>query len=84
MVSCRWLVMIRVLLVVLAAVLIQGCGLKADPSPRRTQALGAVTDVRFYEERGGGGLYSPARYHAMKLQASSGPGNVSEHSKDSI
>lgn len=40
-------------LVLMTVVLIQGCGLKADPAPRRIQPLKPVTDIRLQEEAGG-------------------------------
>jgi len=53
MVRRNWLWMLGAALVLMTAALIQGCGLKADPAPRRIQPLKSVTDVRLQEEAGG-------------------------------
>jgi hypothetical protein len=45
--------MLGAVLVLMTAVLIQGCGLKADPAPRRIQPLKPLTDIRLQEESGG-------------------------------
>jgi hypothetical protein len=42
-----------VVLILMMAFLVQGCGLKADPAPRRIQPLKPLTDVRLQAEAGG-------------------------------
>jgi hypothetical protein len=46
-------VTLGVAMVLMTAILIQGCGLKADPAPRRIQPLKPVTDIRLQEDAGG-------------------------------
>lgn len=84
MVSCRQLVALRVLSAVLAAVLMQGCGLKADPSPRYSQPLKAATEVQSYEKTDNGSLPRIGRHPVGNLPVLKNPGDVPEQTEDSI
>jgi hypothetical protein len=84
MVRCRWFVTLCVILVALTAVLIQGCGLKADPSPRRIQPLMGATDIRLHTETGGGVPCGSDRHHAAVRLDSRGPVIVSEQSEHMV
>jgi hypothetical protein len=53
MVRRNWLVTLGAALVIMTAVLIQGCGLKADPAPRKIQSLKPVTEFRLQQAAGG-------------------------------
>jgi len=53
MVRRNWLWTLGATLVLMTAILIQGCGLKADPAPRRIQSLRPVTDIRLQQATGG-------------------------------
>jgi hypothetical protein len=65
MVRCNWLWTFGAALVLVTAVLIQGCGLKADPAPRRIQSLMPVTEIRL--QQAAGGIFE---YDAMRIYAS--------------
>jgi hypothetical protein len=49
MVRCNWLWTFGAALVLMTAALIQGCGLKADPAPRRIQSLVPPTEIRWQQ-----------------------------------
>lgn len=53
MVRRNWLWTFGAALVLMTAVLIQGCGLKADPAPRRIQPLKPLADLKLQEKAGG-------------------------------
>jgi hypothetical protein len=53
MVRRNWLWTFGAALVLVTAVLIQGCGLKADPAPRRIQSLRPATEIRVQQATGG-------------------------------
>jgi hypothetical protein len=53
MVRRNWLWTFGAALVLMTAALIQGCGLKADPAPRRIQSLRPATEIRLQQAAGG-------------------------------
>ncbi len=53
MVRRNWLLTLGAALALMTAVLIQGCGLKADPTPRRIQPLKPMIDISLRQEAGG-------------------------------
>lgn len=53
MVRRNWFWTLGAALVLMTAVLIQGCGLKADPAPRRIQPLKPLADLKLQEKAGG-------------------------------
>jgi hypothetical protein len=68
-----------VVLILMMAFLVQGCGLKADPAPRRIQPLKPVTDISLQEKAGEIFNCSP-----VKLSAIRKTGGVSKKCKDWI
>jgi hypothetical protein len=52
MVRRNWFWTLGAALVLMTAVLIQGCGLKADPAPRRIQSLRPATEIRVQQAAG--------------------------------
>jgi len=67
MVRRNWFWTLGVPLMLMTALLVQGCGLKADPAPRRIQSLPPATEIRLQHAAGG-----IIKYNAMTHRASVG------------
>ena len=64
MVRRNWLWTLGAALVLMTASLMQGCGLKADPAPRRIQSLRPAMEIRLQQEAGGILKYDATRIYA--------------------